>query len=245
MTYRKLPGADPVFVRYDGADRPVFTQDGVQRQTGLWTFVLTDFLGRECVRGTAAVSSTAITAAASGVPTVTFTTSPAGTALGGYTASGVTLPAEKTLLGVNYYDGYAFTGTLPPATASRLALTAQPGYGTAWPSNASPDAKGLLTGRRLYLADGGSAGTAAADEAGTQGGAPFSAEAFYYDWRSSPVQTHAVDHRGIVSDTYRALSFTGNVTASREEVMTSVTSPPTPSVLDTAKPVVPAERMRL
>jgi len=218
MTYRKLPGAEPSYVRYDGADRPVFTQDGVQRQTGLWTFALTDFLGRECVRGTAEVSSPAITAAASGVPTVTFTTSPAGTALGGYTASGVTLPAEKTLLGVNYYDGYAFTGTLPPATASRLALTAQPGYGTAWPSNASPDAKGLLTGRRLYLADGGSAGTAAADESGTQGEAPFSAEAFYYDWRSSPVQTHAVDHREIVSDTYLALSFTGNVTASREEV---------------------------
>ena len=204
MTSKKLPGCGPVYIRYDKADRPVFTQDGVQRSSSLWTFTLRDVLGRECVTGTAAVASSAITAAATAVPTATFTTGSGGTALGGYTSSGVTLPSGKTLRSVNYYDVYSFTSLLPSATATRLALTTLSGYGTAWPSNSAPDAKGLLTGTRKYVVDDGSSS--------------FAAESLFYDWRSRPVQRHEVDPQGITTDAFLAYTFTGQVSGSREVV---------------------------
>ncbi len=205
-TYSKQPGSAAVYLRYDKADRVTFTQDGVQRSSSLWTFTIPDFLGRECVTGTAAVTSSAITSAATAVPTATFTTASGGTALGGYTSSGITLPSSKTLLSVNYYDGYSFTSTLPSATASRLAVTTLSGYGTAWPSNTAPNAKGLPTGSRRYLVGNGSS---------------YMAESVYYDWRSSPIQSHSVDHLGTSADSFIALSFSGNVTASREVVTPS------------------------
>ena len=207
MTSRKLPGCDPVFIRYDKADRPVFTQDGVQRASSQWTFTLRDALGRECVTGTGTVSAAAVTAAATDVPTATFTTASAGSALGGYTASGVTLPSAGTLLSVSYYDTYAFTSLLPPATAASLALTTLSGYGTAWPSNSAPNAKGLLTGTRKHVVDDASAA--------------YAAEAVYYDWKARPVQHHSVDHQGTSADAFLALSFTGKVTGSREVVTPS------------------------
>jgi RHS repeat-associated protein len=205
-TYSKQPGSAAVYLRYDKADRVTFTQDGVQRSSSLWTFTIPDFLGRECVTGTAAVTSSAITSAATAVPTATFTTASGGTALGGYTSSGITLPSSKTLLSVNYYDGYSFTSTLPSATASRLAVTTLSGYGTAWPSNTAPNAKGLPTGSRRYLVGNGSS---------------YMAESVYYDWKARPIQSHSVDHQGTSADSFMALSFTGNVTASRDVVTPS------------------------
>ena len=202
-TSSKLPGSEAAYLRYDRADRVAFTQDGVQRRDSLWTFTLRDFLGRECVTGTAAVTLAATAAAAADVPTATFTTGSAGTALGGYTASGITLPAAKTLLSVSYYDSYSFLDLLPAAVKAKLSFTALTGYGTAWPSNGSPGAKGLPTGSRSYLAGDG---------------ASYSAGSVYYDWKARPVQNHSVDHEGTSADSFLALSFTGNVTASREVV---------------------------
>ncbi len=202
-TSSKLPGSEAAYLRYDRADRVAFTQDGVQRRDSLWTFTLRDFLGRECVTGTAAVTLAATAAAAADVPTATFTTGSAGTALGGYTASGITLPAARTLLSVSYYDSYSFLDLLPAAVKAKLSFTALTGYGTAWPSNGSPGAKGLPTGSRSYLAGDG---------------ASYSAGSVYYDWKARPVQNHSVDHEGTSADSFLALSFTGNVTASREVV---------------------------
>ena len=202
-TYSKLPGAGAVYLRYDRSDRQVFSQDAVQRTDGLWTFTLPDFLGRECVRGTAALTETAVASAATSVPTVTFTTSSSGSALGGYTVSGVTLPQDRTLLSVRYHDSYSFLSLLPSATASGLAVSTLSGYGTAWPSNSSPGAKGLQTGSRTFVVGDGSS---------------FSAEAVYYDWRSQPVQKHCIDHRGTREDLFLNLSFTGKTVASRKVV---------------------------
>ena len=205
-TFSKLPGAGAVYLRYDRSDRQVFSQDAVQRTDGLWTFTLPDFLGRECVRGTAALTETAVASAATSVPTVTFTTSSSGSALGGYTVSGVTLPQDRTLLSVRYHDSYSFLSLLPSATASGLAVSTLSGYGTAWPSNSSPGAKGLQTGSRTFVVGDGSS---------------FSAEAVYYDWRSQPVQKHCIDHRGTREDLFLNLSFTGKTVASRKVVTPS------------------------
>ena len=205
-TFSKLPGAGAVYLRYDRSDRQAFSQDAVQRTDGLWTFTLADALGRECVRGTAALTETAVASAATSVPTVTFTTSSSGSALGGYTVSGVTLPQDRTLLSVRYHDSYSFLSLLPSATASGLAVSTLSGYGTAWPSNSSPGAKGLQTGSRTFVVGDGSS---------------FSAEAVYYDWRSQPVQKHCIDHRGTREDLFLKLSFTGRTVASRKVVTPS------------------------
>ena len=205
-TFSKLPGAGAVYLRYDRSDRQAFSQDAVQRTDGLWTFTLVDALGRECVRGTAALTETAVASAATSVPTVTFTTSSSGSALGGYTVTGVTLPQDRTLLSVRYHDSYSFLSLLPSATASGLAVSTLSGYGTAWPSNSSPGAKGLQTGSRTFVVGDGSS---------------FSAEAVYYDWRSQPVQKHCIDHRGTREDLFLNLSFTGKTVASRKVVTPS------------------------
>ena len=95
---------------------------------------------------------------------------------------------------------------LPSATASGLAVSTLSGYGTAWPSNSSPGAKGLQTGSRTFVVGDGSS---------------FSAEAVYYDWRSQPVQKHSIDHRGTREDLFLNLSFTGKTVASRKVVTPS------------------------
>lgn len=95
---------------------------------------------------------------------------------------------------------------LPSATASGLAVSTLSGYGTAWPSNSSPGAKGLQTGSRTFVVGDGSS---------------FSAEAVYYDWRSRPVQEHCIDHQGTREDLFLNLSFTGKTTASRKVVTPS------------------------
>ena len=97
----------------------------------------------------------------------------------------------------------AILSLLPSATASGLAVSTLSGYGTAWPSNSSPGAKGLQTGSRTFVVGDGLS---------------FSAEAVYYDWRSQPVQKHCIDHRGTREDLFLNLSFTGRTVASRKVV---------------------------
>ena len=97
----------------------------------------------------------------------------------------------------------AILSLLPSATASGLAVSTLSGYGTAWPSNSSPGAKGLQTGSRTFVVGDGLS---------------FSAEAVYYDWRSQPVQKHCIDHRGTREDLFLNLSFTGKTVASRKVV---------------------------
>ena len=45
----------------------------------------------------------------------------------------------------------AILSLLPSATASGLAVSTLSGYGTAWPSNSSPGAKGLQTRSRTFV----------------------------------------------------------------------------------------------
>lgn len=48
----RRPGAQEVRYLYDDTDRPVFSQDGVQRRSGEWSYSIPDALGREVLRGT-------------------------------------------------------------------------------------------------------------------------------------------------------------------------------------------------
>ena len=49
--WKKQPGAEHILYEYDGADRLVFSQDGVQRTSGKWTFYVYDNLNRLVQQG--------------------------------------------------------------------------------------------------------------------------------------------------------------------------------------------------
>jgi RHS repeat-associated protein len=119
-----------------------------------------------------------------------------GTRLGGYTVN-LTLPATVKLMTVNYYDDYRFRKiqtALPDTT--KLKCVTLSGYGSAYPSDISPNARGLLTGTRTY-----------------QLGDPlkYTVSALYYDHRSRVVQSHTYNHMGGFEDEYFAYTFTGKV----------------------------------
>ncbi|MBN2663978.1 MAG: RHS repeat protein, partial [Bacteroidales bacterium] len=49
--YKKLPGAEPIYIIYDKRDLPVLTQDGNQRLNGEWSFVKYDAFKRPILSG--------------------------------------------------------------------------------------------------------------------------------------------------------------------------------------------------
>ena len=49
--WKKLPGAEYISYEYDGVDRLVFSQDGVQRTSSKWTFYVYDNLNRLVQQG--------------------------------------------------------------------------------------------------------------------------------------------------------------------------------------------------
>ena len=184
-TQKKLPGAEKLLFRYDTLGRLAFSQDGNQRASNRWSFLLYDAFSRPTVTGIF-VSATA--PAVSGMSATAFTGS--GT-LGGYTSPLTALQASTTqLLSVNYYDTYSFLSLEPSATQTQLAYSAQAGYGTRY-----TNARGLLTGRRSYRL-----GTSTPS---------YSIEASYFDERDRLVQHHTTNHLGGFEHTYRQLSFTG------------------------------------
>lgn len=183
-----LPGIDSVEMRYDKADRLVFSQDGNQRSKPEkeWTFHLYDDFGRPTVTGVL-VSDT--------VPDMTETvvrsTYNGGTALGGYFAI-PSLSGSVKLLTVNYYDDHVFT-----AGVSQLAYVDPPSGYDARYSNA----KGLLTGTRIYRLEDPT---------------KYTASALYYDHRGRVVQAHSSNSLGGFDDEYYAYTFTGKVKQRRQ-----------------------------
>ncbi len=131
---KKIPGCDPIVMKYDKADRLIFRQDGNQLSNNQWTFLFYDLFGRQTATGI--WKSATIPALDNLVVKTDYTGSGS---LAGYNVN-LTLPAVD-LLTVNYFDNYTFTTGLSP-----LNYVVPPtGYGTQYNS-----AKGLLTGTRTY-----------------------------------------------------------------------------------------------
>ncbi|MPN40735.1 hypothetical protein SDC9_188274 [bioreactor metagenome] len=73
-----------------------------------------------------------------------------GTRLGGYTVN-LTLPSTVKLMTVNYYDDYRFRKIQTALSdTTKLKCVTLSGYDSAYPSDISPNARGLLTGTRTY-----------------------------------------------------------------------------------------------
>ncbi len=132
-----LPGCDSTSMRYDRADRLVFSQDRNRRAKGEWSFFFYDLFGRQTVSGIWKSASLPE------LDSLMVKTGYSGSGpLAGHTVN-LTL-SQVELMTVNYYDDYAFTSGV-----SRLDYMTPPaGYGSRFPS-----AKGLLTGTRTYRLD--------------------------------------------------------------------------------------------
>ena len=111
MTGSKAPGTDWVYTIYDRWDRPVLSQDGVQRANSPqhWSFVKYDIHNRPIITGTFTSTSTraALTTAVANASTRDEIKN---TSAVGYTLNRTypTSVGESNLLTIEYYDDYHF-----------------------------------------------------------------------------------------------------------------------------------------
>ena len=144
--WKKLPGCEPIYMRYTRNNRLAFLQDGNLRKQGDWEFYVYDKLGRKVVSG--------ITSSVSDVSETYVYAQYTGTGfLDGYEVVGATIN-PKSLLVTNFYDDYSFIDKCQSIEQSMLRLDANQSLESAFPSNASPNARGYQTGKKVYLTDG-------------------------------------------------------------------------------------------
>lgn len=140
---KKLPGKGWEYIVYNKGDKPILTQDAVQRLTKQWTYTKYDALGRIVSTGIytndAASQSTRlqIQALSNGV-------NPQWEARTGAIYTNQSFPMQSlTPLTINYYDNYLFEGSSTPALqASGIA------------DRRHDKVKTLLTGTKIYSIGG-------------------------------------------------------------------------------------------
>lgn len=183
--WKKLPGCEPVYMKYDLANRLVFLQDGNLRKQGLWEFYVYDRLGRQAVKG--------ITSSTSDVEKNHVYAEYTGSgSLDGYQLIGMSI-TSKSLLETDFYDDYTFLEKY--TYKNNLALNTANALAAAFPSNAAPNAKGYLTGKKVYLTDGSNR---------------YVVSSMYYGKKGRVVQTHTSNLLGGFDDVYSAYTYIGN-----------------------------------
>ncbi|MDR1517297.1 MAG: DUF6443 domain-containing protein, partial [Dysgonamonadaceae bacterium] len=206
---KKLPGCEPIVMKYDKADRLIFSQDGNQAGNR-WTFFFYDVFGRQTVAGIwksdtlPALDNLVVKTDYTGTGTlagyaVNLYPLPAldnlvvktdytgtGTVVG-YAVNLSPLPAMD-LLTVNYHDNHAFLDVSMSAQKDSLVFLNK-GYDAQY-----PNAKGLLAGGRTYQLDDPS---------------KYTVSATYYDQRGRVVQHHASNHLGGYDNEYFKYKFSG------------------------------------
>ena len=110
---KRMPGCEPIRYAYDRTGTKVFSQDGNQRQRGVWSFALLDRFGREAVTGECQnPDSVALADKWVHVDTPDFAARESTLGGSGY-RSNVNL-GNVRLLTANYYDDYTFISALWP-----------------------------------------------------------------------------------------------------------------------------------
>ena len=186
-TWKKLPGCEPIYMKYDLSGRMIFLQDGNLRKQGLWEFYVYDKLGRLAVQGT-----TASTSDVSKIHVYALYTG-AGI-LDGYQLNGTTITA-KSLLITNFYDDYTFIEKQNASEQSILHLNAAQALDAAFPSNSTPNAKGFLTGKKVYTSDGTNR---------------HEISSMYYGLKGRVVQTHSSNLLGGSEHFYTSYNYIGS-----------------------------------
>ena len=188
--YKRLPGCEPVYYIYDKADRPILSQDGVQRLKGQWSYAIPDIFGRTVLTGTC---HNGLSYTSEPLHGTVVTAARDANAPYGYTVSGLTLSYD-TVYTATFYDDYGFIGSHGfPAT---LAYAAPPAgdYGTQ--GLTAP--RGLPTGMA----------TGMVSESGVTG---YLYNAMYYDDRGRVIQTRGKNAAGGIDNTFTRYDFTGHV----------------------------------
>ena len=110
---KRMSGCEPIRYAYDRTGTKVFSQDGNQRQRGVWSFALLDRFGREAVTGECQnPDSVALAKKWVHVDTPDFAARESTLGGSGY-RSNVNL-GNVRLLTANYYDDYTFISALWP-----------------------------------------------------------------------------------------------------------------------------------
>ena len=193
--YKKLPGCAPVYTIYDVADRPIFTQDGEQRDRNEWSFSIPDGFGRVVLSGICK-NQPAYDAESCPLDTVVVKAVWANEAnsLKGYRLEGITL-SSPTVLSVTYYDTYDFLGKngIPDDTTTAYCETA--GYGKRYGDDCKGQQTGILTAR---FTDREPAG--------------FIYSTLYYDDRYRVIQRKGNNGQNGTESVYTAYNFEGSPT---------------------------------
>lgn len=193
--YKKLPGCDPVYTIYDAADRPIFTQDGEQRDRNEWSFSIPDGFGRVVLSGICK-NQPAYDAESCPLDTIVVKAVWANeeNSLKGYWLGGITL-SSPTVLSVTYYDTYNFLGKngIPDDATTAYCETA--GYGKRYGDDCKGQQTGILTAR---FTDREPAG--------------FIYSTLYYDDRYRVIQRKGNNEQNGTESVYTAYNFEGSPT---------------------------------
>jgi RHS repeat-associated protein len=128
---KKLPGKGWDYIVYNNRDEPVYTQDSVQRNAGIWLFKKYDVHGRQVITGIYSSNSTRLALESILAGETTYYESPQGSGIG-YTSNAAP-QSFSSYLTANYYDVYTYPGA------------------STYPFTASSKSIGLLTGSREYV----------------------------------------------------------------------------------------------
>ena len=184
--WKKLPGCEPIYMRYTRNNHLAFLQDGNLRKQGDWEFYVYDKLGRMVVSGTTSsvsdVSDTYVYAQYTGTGS-----------LDGYEVVRATIN-PKSLLVTNFYDDYSFIAYAEPTLQQGLHLDMANSLESAFPSNASPNARGYQTGKKVYLTDGSGR---------------YNLSSMYYGKKGHLVQTHSTNYVGGWEHVYSSFTYAG------------------------------------
>jgi len=207
--WKKLPGCEPVFYIYDGADHLIFTQDGENRKAGIWQFSVPDAFGRTVLTGTCKVSySYSDNPLGTTVIKGTYNTSRTNLA-DCYTISGISITnTSPAILTANFYDNYNFMGISEVPNNTNTQYNGESGYSTCYGDHQAANAnksKGLLTG--TLTAQMYSNGTISST---------YLYSVMYYDDRGRIVQTKSNNQlAGGLEKEYFAYDFTGKPTGKK------------------------------
>ncbi|WP_282160880.1 DUF6443 domain-containing protein [Ulvibacterium marinum] len=162
LVEKQLPGKGREHIVYDKLDRPIMTQDSIQRVNGEWLFTKYDAFGRVAYTGKAVEMDASVPRSRTAVQTLVngingaywVEQATAATTIGGadvhYNNAAYPVATVTEVLTINYYDNYDFlaseTGISLPATVLGQAVENH--------DNLTPTTtKGLATGSKVKVLD--------------------------------------------------------------------------------------------
>ena len=198
LTYKKMPGCEPIWMIYDKAEKLILSQDGNQRTRGnFWIYNAYDETNRLLyqaeVRLNNASYATLTQAYKALICRESFASDTAYNYLC-YTTTYVTADSIKPLYAY-YYDDYNFINNLPQGAQNSLNFLEDENYDTKYENTVR-----MTTGMRVYnLSNNLSA-----------------IHAYYYDHNGNIVQSHSINPDSGVYAFYAKYNHDGTISRSKE-----------------------------